>query len=247
MKTYFLFFWLIASLASQAQVNETLRDILNGKGGTLANPNGSRTVFGVKSSQTGKILGDVYLDTTWHEGNIKLYQKIGPLGREGDSIPNVPVRYDIYLNEIEIMANNYNDIRAVEAQHIQHFEITQKGNQRFFVNMREFESDESKTGFVERTTNGKLKSYLQTKIKIIKPTYNEALNTGSRDAKILKEQLFFIVEGKKLIRLSPSKKKLLELMSDKTTQIEAFAKEQELNYRDINDAIRLLQYYNNLR
>jgi hypothetical protein len=246
MKIYFLVFSILIAHTLQAQVNETLRDILNGKGGSLANPNGSRTVFGVKNSQTGKIIGDVYLDTTWHEGNIKLYKKIGPPGREGDTIHSVPVRYDIYLNEVEVMANNYNDIRAVEAQHIQYFDMRQRNNQRFFVNMHEFETDEAKVGFVERTTDGKLKIYLQTKIKVIKPTYNEALNTGSRDAKILKDEVMFVGEGKKITKLSPSKKRLLELMSDKTTQIEAFAKTQDLNYRDIHDAIRLVAYYNSL-
>ena len=94
----------------------------------------------------------------------------------------------------------------------------------------------------DRTNKVKLLEY--TKINIQKPDYVEAFNTGSKDTKITKDKQLYITQGKEVLRLNTNKKEILELMSDKKTEVEAFIKQNNLSVKDRVDLSQIFKFYN---
>jgi hypothetical protein len=247
-KLSILIFMGLLSLSSLAQstgneLSNVTRDMIN-LGGMRIPANGNGTLFGIKGPR-GNIVGDPYLDSTWHVGSIKLFQKIGPPGREGDSIANVPLRLDLHANELEVKITNSNEIRAVSGQQVRFFTI--EGNERrVFMSTRQFRSEDNLSGFVELVASGRLSLVEYGKLNIIKPSYNEALGTGTKDTKITKSLQYYVVKGNTLFHIGTSKKKLLETMGDRTDDVEKFIKTNDLSLKSRADLSKIFAYYNSL-
>ena len=63
------------SQSSNSELTNVTRDMIN-LGGMRIPTNGNGTLFGIKGPR-GNVVGNPYLDSTWHTGSIKLFQKIG--------------------------------------------------------------------------------------------------------------------------------------------------------------------------
>jgi hypothetical protein len=239
-----LLFCNVLIFAQNQPMNNTTRDALNLGGLKL----GSNTVSGISSivGPRGQVLGDYYLDSTWRLGSIKLYQKIGSPGREGDSIANVPIRFDMFQNDLEIMASA-KDIKGVEGAKVRFFLVNDAlGMVRTYLNIGELKCEDNIKGFVEIVTSGRASLVQYIKIGVSKPTYNEALGTGSKDTKILKTPQFYYLRGRTLARLGNSKKKIAEALGDQAEAIEKFIKDNNLDTKSRTDLVRIFEHYNQL-
>jgi hypothetical protein len=248
IKVIILLFFTCFSLVFAQQSNEALmqttRDAINLRGLVIPTNGSSMALFGIKGAK-GDVVGDPYLDSAWQKGNIKLLRKIGPPGREGDSISNVSLRLDLWANELEIKVDNEKDIRVVGADMIALFTFNTP-SERVFVNTKGFNCEDELKGFIEIIEAGRLSLLAYTKLNIIKPTYNEAMNTGSKDTKISKNNQFYYLKGLTLYRLGSTKKKLLEAMPDRADDIEKFLKTNDLSLKNREDLGKIFAYYNSL-
>ena len=245
-KLHLIFSFLLCLLGFQVNAQEqSTKDFFNLSGGGFFQANkvtGVTTITG----KGGLVIGDTYLDSNWHSSSIKLYQKIGSIGRESDSIPPVALRYDIYNDAFEIMVSK-NDIRGLKGDRVKFFVERQEGQQpRVFVNLREFTSEESLTGFAEILSGGRATLLSITKVSTTKPTYNEALNSGTKDVRIIKTPQFYYVRSKSILKLGGSKKKIMEALSDKGTDVEEWLKKQDLDLKKPLDLAKVFDYYNGL-
>ena len=75
--------------------------------------------------------------------------------------------------------------------------------------------------------------------------YTQAFDSGSRDAKFYKNYALFYAADAKLYALK-NKRDILEALSDKGEQVEAFVKTNDLNLRNDSDVTRVFEYYNSL-
>ncbi|MEI7584297.1 hypothetical protein [Runella sp.] len=231
------------SQSSNSELTNVTRDMIN-LGGMRIPTNGNGTLFGIKGPR-GNVVGNPYLDSTWHTGSIKLFQKIGPLGREGDSIANVPLRLDLHSNEVEVQVNNTKEIRAVSGNQVRFFTI-EGAERRVFMSTRQFRSEDNLQGFVELVLQGRISLVEYAKLNIIKPSYNEALGTGTKDTKITKSIQFYVVKGNTLFPIGASRKKLLESMGDRADDVEKFIKSNDLSLKSRGDMAKIFTYYNSL-
>jgi hypothetical protein len=231
------------SQSSNGELSNVTRDMIN-LGGMRIPANGNGTLFGIKGPR-GNLVGDPYLDSAWHVGSIKLFQKIGPPGREGDSISNVPLRLDLHSNELEVQVNTTKEIRAISGNQVRFFTI-EGVERRIFMSTRQFRSEDKLPGFVELVQQGRLSLVEYAKLNIIKPSYNEALGTGSKDTKITKASQFYVVKGNTLFPLGNSKKKLLEAMGDRADDVEKFIKSNDISLKSRVDMAKVFTYYNSL-
>ncbi len=234
------------SQSGNNELSNVTRDMIN-LGGMRIPANGNSTLFGLKGPR-GNVVGDPYLDSTWHAGSIKLFQKIGPPGREGDSISNVPLRLDLHSNELEVQVSNSKEIRAVRGSMVRFFTI-EGSERRVFMNTQQFRSEDNLQGFVELVMagqRGRLSLVEYTKLNIIKPTYNEALGTGNKDTKITKSNQYYVVKGNTLFHIGSSKKKLLEAMGDRADDVEKFIKTNDISLKSRTDLTKVFAYYNSL-
>ncbi len=241
-----IFGFSLTAIAQQtdSQLTNTARDLINLNGFKINANNVNTGLFGIKGPK-GNLIGDPYLDSTWRTGSIKLYKKIGPPGREGDSIANVPLRLDLFVNELEIQIPSTNDTRVLAGDYIRFF--TLEGlERRIFLNVNQFRSEDNMKGFVELIKAGRLSLVELTKLSIIKPTYNDAMALGTKDTKIVKNSQYFVVKGNTLISIGTSKKKLLDAMADRADDVEEFIKTNKLSLKSRSDITKVFAYYNSL-
>jgi hypothetical protein len=245
-KTFVIAILIANSAIAQSNITQTTKDILN-TGGSLFGVNGAsaaRTITG----DNGNVIGTQLLDTVWREAIIKLYKKIGTPGRESDSIPAIPVRYDIFNNDFEVMVNSKQDIRGLSGRQVRYFTLFYglEKTQKIFLNVAEFKASEQITGFMELLAGGKATLLEQTKLSVLKPTFNVALNTGSKDTRIIKTPQYFYVRNNEIIKLTNSKKKVLEALADKETDIKKWLGSNDINFKSSTDLARLFAFYNGL-
>ena len=189
----------------------------------------------------GKIIGDTYLETQWNAASILLYDK-------DKLIEGFPVRYDIYLNELEIKARN--GIKVLKGEKVKSFVWMDSltNSPVYFVNAKEFQNADNVTltGFFQVLTDGSLPLFKKTKVDVKKAHYNVQLNVGSLDDKILKKDELYVGKGHQVIEVPSSKKKLLPLFGDKSEDIEKFIKENALTTSKEYHLTSIFKYYNSL-
>ncbi len=247
MKQIILFFFcsilLLQTSSLEAQeTTQTTKDLFNFGGAQIK----SNTVMGASeiAGTGGKVIGTQLLDTTWQQATIKLYQRIGPPGRETDSIPSVAVRYDIYNNDFEVMVSP-KDIRGLLGSSVRYF-VLRGILPRLFISLREFRSEDNISGFVEVLTSGRASLLQHTQLSVSKPTYNVALSTGSKDTRINKNLTFYYSRNRTIVKLGTSKKRVIEALGDRADDIEKWLKTQDLDLKKATDLAKVFEYYNSL-
>ncbi len=189
----------------------------------------------------GKVVGDTYMDTHWRMANVMLYDK-------EKLIEGFPMRYDIHLDELEFRGKN--GIKVLAGSKVKSFvwadSITR--TPAYFINGKSFrnEDDVPFTGFFEVLEEGSVPLLKKTYISVRKADYNVAMNVGSRDDKILKKSKFYVLKQTRIIELPKSRKKFLALFNDKSSQLEAFIKENNLLTYIEQDLEMILDYFNSL-
>lgn len=188
-----------------------------------------------------KVIGDTYMDTTWRRANVMLYEK-------EKLIEGFPIRYDIYLDEVEFKGKN--GIKVIAGSKVKSFvwadSLTRTHS--YFINGKGFRNEDNVpfTGFFEVLSEGTVPLLKKTNIDIRKADYNVAMNVGSRDDKILKKNKFCVLKESRIIELPKSRKKFLTLFDDKSSQLEVFIKENNLLLHIEQDLEMILDYINSL-
>ncbi|WP_018621300.1 hypothetical protein [Spirosoma luteum] len=241
-------FLAISSLAfSQDNTDmmaQSTRDRINFTNLTIPN-NGNSTLWGIKG-ESGRLIGNPYLDTTWQAGIVKFYGKLG-ISANADSLAGVPVRLDLVANDVEIRAGA-KDIRSAQANRVRYVLMNNtRGTTSLFINAREYrgEADEL-TGFVELIAPGKLTLLEHPSIHIKRANFNVAMNTGTKDDELVLQKSWYVARDKKAVKFSPGKKAVLELMADKKEQMEAFLKAEKPDLKSRAGLLSVFSYYNKL-
>ena len=189
----------------------------------------------------GKVIGDTYLDTRWKNATILLYEKEKLL--EG-----YPVRYDIYLDELEIKAKN--GIKVLKGNKIKSFVWVDSLSKAptYFMNAKEFKNEDNVRliGFFQVLTDGSLPLFKKTTVEVKKADYNVQFNVGSRDDKILKKQDFYLVKAAQVIEIPAAKKKLVPLFGEKSDEMEKYMKENALTTTKEDHLKLIFGHYNSL-
>lgn len=213
---------------------------------SLRNP-ADAVIWGTASSNQGEVVGNAYLDSAWAKGNLKLLNKIQAVGgMPVDTLSGLAMRYNVHFNEIEILHNTYNDIKAVQGRKVKAFSLEKDGEALNFVNTRAFDSDKNPEGFYEILVPGKMILAVLYKTSVRKPTYNAAFEVGSKDTKITMQEDFYVLQNGKAEKIKQNKKGILDILKDKSQEIDAYLKENNLDPKDRSDLITLFERYNKL-
>lgn len=227
---------------NQMQMLQTTRDQIN-MGGLKIPTTG--TLWGVASNDNGEVVGETYLDTLWAKGNIKLYQSIQPIGGKAiDTLMGLAMRYNVYFNEVEILLNTFNDVRALQGAQIKAFTLEKEGKTSSFRNTQLYDTDKKISGFYEILVPGPVTLAALPRTVLRKPTYNAAFEVGSKDTQIRLDTDFYILKGRKAEKLKLTKKAILELMPDKAKEMEAFLKNNTLDLKRRSNLVRIFEEYN---
>ncbi|MPR32410.1 hypothetical protein [Salmonirosea aquatica] len=227
---------------NQMQMLNTTRDQINMEG--LKIPT-TGTLWGVASANKGEVVGEIYLDTLWTKGNVKLYQSIQPIGGKAiDTLSGLAMRYNVHFNEIEILLNTFNDVKALQGSQIKVFSLEKAGKPAYFLNTQLYKTDKQPTGFYEILVPGKVTLAALPRTIVKKPTYNAAFEVGTKDTRILLDADYYVLKDGKAEKVKPTKKSILEFMPDKAREMEAFLKTNDLDLKERTNLVRLFEHYN---
>lgn len=219
------------AIPAQMRAENTL-DRLSDKGG-LSN---SDILYGVPLPP-GNVIGDNYLDKKWNKANILLYQS-------ETVIEGYPVKYDVKSDLIEIKTNA--GIKILDVKKVKNIvwvdSITSAPH--YFVNAGEFKKEGVPSkGLLEVLVDGTLPLVKKTELFVKKPTYNAALDVGTRDTKIyLKEIIYYAIEGE-MVKVK-GKKDVLAAAGDRANEIESYIKSNKLNMNKEVDLIKVFEFLN---
>jgi hypothetical protein len=189
----------------------------------------------------GKVIGDTYISKNWNQGSVLLYQS-------ETIIEGYPLRFDIEQNELEI--DTKSGVKVLAADKIRNFtwidSLTRKPV--FYVNAKEY-VDETSTplsGFFEVISEGTLLVMKKTTLSVRKANYVKEFDTGSRDDKIMKNDLFYYAQGNKVMPLATSRKKFLPIFGDKAEKVKEFIDVNGMNLKEVHHLQAIFEYYNSI-
>jgi len=245
---------LIAALAftgwvqaqTDAAMTNSLRDDINS--GNLE-PSAYRVIYGVPQ-QSGSVQGDVYLDAEWQKADVWFYPEViaqyDP--KASDKVSSLPVRIDLGNQYVEFKLPE--GVKAIDAASIKKIELKGAGAVRTFVNTRQYGHSKEIPGFAEVLSEGKITVVKYTKLWLKQPTYNVALNVGERDAKLIKQKDYYLINEKNgaflLDKFKPGAGWLKKTTKSKAKKVEAYMKDNSLDPKNDADLMRILAYYNGL-
>lgn len=244
MKIYFFLLLLPMVLTAQEELPQSTKDALNF--GTF-NPNPQYVIYG-KGMQGGGMQGDAYLDTAWHASTIWFYvtavRRYDP--KASDSISGYPIRVNLLDQIVEFdMGEN---VKGVDPSAIRRILYQGASGPVFLVNTRTFGADQQDLpGFFQTLATGEMTLLKYTRLIVTKPTYNVALDVGSKDTKLFKRDEYYLFETKgQLQKVKLNKKQLLAAMARRKARLERLIDKERLDLGSEAGAIRLVQAYNTL-
>jgi len=246
-KFYFCFILIVNALAllrGQSEMTQSTRDNLN-YGNFVPNPQRS-AIYGIEQPK-GSVKGDVYLDSAWHIAEIFFYPEVVRRydANASDSVGGYKVRVEVVDYTVEFLVDSKG--KAVEESAIRKVIWNDRKEQTTLVNTRQYGISDDLKGFFEVLSEGPLTVLKYTRITLLKPTYNIALDVGEKDYRILKKaDYYYLREGKgaKPEKFKYSKSTLLELMKNKKAQVEKYVEENNLNLKQEADLRKVLNFYN---
>ena len=140
------------------------------------------------------IEGNPYFNKHWDKVSVLINDQEEPLD-------DLYGRYGIFSDEVELITAQ--GVRAVPSSRIKEMVFTDSLLQfpTKFINIKTYDFDETHlVGLFQVLSEGKMMLLKGYKITILEPDFNIALNTGSKNIRILKESDIYCTHNNDLIR-----------------------------------------------
>lgn len=202
---------MATSLPANIRATNTL-DRLN-DGGISSN----EILYGIPLAP-GDIIGDEFMNENWDKSSVSLKDS-------GKKIQGFRCRYNLVSDELYFQTNT-GEVRALKGSKIKSFTLTNgnTGIDSEFINAGKFlEDGVPLDGFLEVLIDGPSALYKRTEINVIKPTYRQELDMGSRDTKLVKRSAYYRVDGVNLVKLNvKNKKKFVRAFGDQQSKVASY-------------------------
>jgi hypothetical protein len=186
---------------------------------------------------TTETLAQKFPSDLWHEGKIVLL--------EGDTLRG-SVKYDLQQDLVQYGVADQRTT-AYSARKVLFFEIYDTSVRRY---RQFFALPFSTTGsykapvFFELLEEGKMT--LLSRESVEYRTYNSPYYMGSYSRLVLVYKYFFLDEEGNISEFTGNKSDLLQLMNNKSEEVEKYIKANKLKYDDKYDFAKIVAYYNSL-
>ncbi|MEX2233840.1 MAG: hypothetical protein WD824_16870 [Cyclobacteriaceae bacterium] len=244
MKTFtILAVVFVCTLEAFAQPNSTVPKNIRAANtlDNLFDANGLATfdnLYGIPL-EPGRVIGNTYLNPDWRRTTFLLY--------EADRmIEDYPARYEIDQDQFEIKVAK--GVKVLSGKKVKSFvwvdSLTRSPH--YFVNAKDLKNEDNSplNGFFEVLSEGELTLLSRTGIVVKKPNYNEKLDMGTRDERILKKSKFYITEKGKVKELAASRKKLLPVFGEHAAVMEEFIRKNALSLNEPAHLKAIFENYN---
>lgn len=189
-------------------------------------------------SSNGTVIGDQFLTAHWDKTDLYLFEY-------ENVIKGFYTKYDLERNTLYLKVGEF--VKYIDGTNIEKFILSDSLNRtvREFRNAKTFYlNDAPLIGFVEIVVDGPMILLAKTRIDVLKPDFNIALNSGSKDFKILKKRAIYY--SVKFVCYEIQKKTLTKAFGDLQQEILSYTEKEKLKFRKERDLIKIVQYYNSV-
>lgn len=219
-----------SSLPTQIRAQWTM-DRLTDKGALSS----TDLLYGIPM-QPGDVVGSVYADTKWNKATILLTESKNLL--EG-----YLVKYNLNEQSLEIKTASGVKILGMPKILSMVWVDSLTNQPHYFVSPSPYAYEGTKLeGLLEVLVDGPAPLFKYYKILIKQPTYNVAMGSGSKDTKILVNELYFGKKGSDLIRIKSSKD--LSLLPEVNSELETYIKTNKLSPKKENELVKIFEFLN---
>lgn len=215
MKTLLPFFFLLLFFAATAFSQQSA--LFTGLGKPL------------KNQKSGSTLGSPYLNDEFEKANV--------ITSSGNSLKDLPLRYDISYNHIEYATENniYDITNSVNA-------FTLKASENHTGKFIKLKNTDSKiSGFLELVYNGNIRLYKLNSIKVIS---EENFYTKNITKKYVTSNIYYIASGDKFTKIDSSKKDYLNAFKS-NEKVRAFLNSTDVDFNSDNSLTPLAKLIDN--
>lgn len=214
-------FGLYAQQPPVPLVASRLADLSNIGSNYIANPQ-----MGFDSRPPSEIQGELYLDDQWREGQIRFKDSQKP-------ISELQLRYNLYGQYLEIKKGK--ELKMAQPFFLEGFSFQdQHGFQRNFVVQKE----EGKDSYFEVLAEGPYSLLRKHFVKIIEPTYVPEFDTGSRDYKVNKEEVLYILTPHLLLEAKDLRK------AENSPALKKYIRKNHLSLKQAHDLKKVIAFLN---
>lgn len=188
------------------------------------------------SAEISEVVGDPYWDKHWANSSLQFY-------KNDQMAEGYLTRYNIYSKEFEFkIQNGIKILPGAIVKNLVWIDSLTKAT-RFLVNAAAYQkNDVPLVGFLEVLVEGENNLFKKISLEILKPDFSPALNIGSKDTRIVKNEDFFFNVGNELIRIK-SKKDLIPIFKNKERQMDIYIKKEGIKFRSEADLIKIFNYF----
>ncbi|WP_299453850.1 hypothetical protein [uncultured Microscilla sp.] len=199
-----------------------------------------------------QLYGTYYFQKEWSKGKLVIIHE-GKVKTFND----YPIRYDLGNQHIEMKVRNGlvpNDkqqiIKIIDDKYLKVFQFinskTKKVN--YFERCADYKTEKPLPGFFEVLHKGKKASLLKyTTTYVQKGNEMKTLGIGSRDERIQRKVRYYLSKGSTTFKIKRRKKAILKALTDKQTEVKAYAKKNKLYFAKVDDLVKIIAHYNSLQ
>ncbi|GAB4017330.1 hypothetical protein [Spirosoma koreense] len=184
--------------------------------------------------------GSPYFLPEWNKGQIEI--------TTGQHYKDVPIKFDAYRQQLILLRPRMgNDSIIVNASQVKSFQFQNKDGQ-FFVFRRypTVKTDDAalKEGYFLVLYQDKTALLKRITKTLIKADYKNPYANGARYDEYKPVTSYYLLKpDQTLVKVKLSDKALVEALADHKDELKAFAKQENLSFKDEADAIKLVKKY----
>ena len=197
-----------------------------------SNPQATTAILFTKDPNTLGIAGNPNFNTDWKQGSVTT--------SNGDQVDLESMQFNLFLGKILFLQNG-SPYTLPDALNIQEFTI---GNSTFIYT--KFNRTNSKD-FLQVLSSGNSVSLLKRyECNIIKGKPTSGMILATPDKYTVSSDYFVKLPDGTVDKIRAKKEDVLEIMVDKSLEINDYVKKNKLKFKNENDLIKVFYYYNSL-
>lgn len=192
--------------------------------------------FQGRYTSNGKIVGDIYLDSTFLETNFQLINRAARF--------KSPARYDLLNNELEVKTTA--GVKVLNSSLVESYATYENGDSIYYLSALKYKLEGTPLiGFLQVLSVGNIQLLKYVRIEVTKPTYNASLDIGDRNAYIVQKPTLYYSTNGDLFKLK-GKKDILQLFGINKERVNSFVESNKLDWKKEKDLVQIFKYYSQL-
>ncbi|MGK0139264.1 MAG: hypothetical protein ACI9DJ_002723 [Algoriphagus sp.] len=160
------------------------------------------------NSHSSDLEGDYFWNQVFQKANVYFYPQELKMISGGivklDSLLGVGLRLDLWNDRVEFKSPS--GIKVIDAEKVSHILIQEsEGSISQFINPEEFQFEAMKGLLMVLGVGGKRVILQSKEVLVQRPDYNSALDTGSKEFKIVKKNHFHYWNGNQILNIDNKK------------------------------------------